>query len=209
MVRKAFRKSVEVDREFQRKTTALVQEHIGTPYVAGVTDLVKIDEHTIEQIKRMQCGENTKVINLIRSIEKLADENSGDPYLLAMADRARSVQETFENRQTATADALDQLLGELRQNEERKKEQAAKGFDGLTYFVYRTLLDAGITEAEMVSRKIKDAFVNFPNWQRSENEYRELRKKVTFAIVAEMDEVEEATAVVEELFNLLERAQRI
>ena len=209
VVRKAYAKRVEVDREFQRKTTALVQEHIGTPYVAGVTDLVKIDEHTIEQIKRMQGGENTKVINLIRSIEKLADDNSGDPYLLAMADRARSVQETFENRQSSTADALDLLLGELKLNEDRKKEQAAKGFDGLTYFVYRTLLDAGIATAEEVSRKIRDAFVNFPNWQRSENEYRELRKKVTFAIVAEMDEVEQATAVVDELFNLLERAQRI
>ena len=65
------------------------------------------------------------------------------------------MQESFENRQTSTAEALAKLLDEVEANEARKKEQAEKGFDGLTYFVYRTLLDAEIENAEAVSRKIK------------------------------------------------------
>ena len=47
----------------------------------------------------------------------------------------------------------------LKANEARKKEQAEKGFDALTYFVYRSLLDAEVDEAETVSEKIKAAFV--------------------------------------------------
>lgn len=151
----------------------------------------------------------SKVINLIKSIGKLAEESSDDPYLIAMAERARAVQESFEQRQTSTAEALDALLNEVGKNEVRKKEQAEKSFDGLTYFVYRSLLDAKIQNAEAVSRKIRLAFAEFPNWKRSENALRELRKKVTFAIFAETEDLNEVSTIVDALFSLLERANRI
>ena len=101
------------------------------------------------------------------------------------------------------------LLREVETNEVRKKEQAEKSFDGLTYFVYRSLLDAKIQNAEAVSRKIRLAFSELPNWKRSENALRELRKKVTFAIFAETDNLDRVTAMVDGLFTLLEKADRI
>ena len=101
------------------------------------------------------------------------------------------------------------MLREVERNETRKKEQAEKSFDGLTYFVYRSLLDAKIQNAEAVSQKIRHAFTEFPNWKRSENALRELRKKVTFAIFAETDDLNRVTAMVDELFTLLEKADRI
>jgi len=94
-------------------------------------------------------------------------------------------------------------------NEARKKEQAEKDFDGLTWFVYRTLLDAEIDNAEDVSQKIKAAFIEYPNWKKSEGSLRELRKQVTFAIFAETDDLDCVTALVDELFTLLDRADRI
>ncbi|MBL8002310.1 MAG: hypothetical protein JNL05_10145 [Flavobacteriales bacterium] len=126
-----------------------------------------------------------------------------------MAERAKAVQESFESRQTSTADALADLMKEVELNEQRKQEQAAKGFDGLTYFVYRTLLDAQVNDAEAVSRKIKEAFVAFPHWKTSEKDLRELRKKVTFAIYAQLDDLDQVTRVVDGLFTLLEKADRI
>ncbi len=149
------------------------------------------------------------MINLVKSIEKTAEENSDDPFLIAMAERAKAVQESFEQRQTATADALEDLLREVQRNESRKKEQAEKSFDGLTFFVYRTLLDAKVGNAEDVSRKIKAAFVEYPDWKRSEAALRELRKKVTFAVYAEMDKLDAVARIVDELFTLLEKANRI
>ena len=100
-------------------------------------------------------------------------------------------------------------MKELEANEARKKEQAEKGFDGLTFFVYRTLLDSGIGQAEAVSRKIKGAFVQFPNWQKSERALMKLRNQVTFAIIAELDDVEKVSILVDELFTLLEKASKI
>ena len=209
VVRKAYTKRVQVDRDFQRKTNMLVQEHIGTYGVGEVRDVVKIDSNTIDIINTQSGGDATKVINLIKSIEKIAEEQSDDPFLIAMAERAQAVQENFENRQTTTSEALEKLMQEIETNEKRKREQAEKGFDGLTFFVYRTLLDEKIDNAEEVSRQIRTAFAEYPNWLKSEKSMRELRKKITFTIFAQSDDLDRVTRIVDYLFCLLERANRI
>jgi len=126
-----------------------------------------------------------------------------------MAERAQAVQESFESRQTTTAEAVDKLMQELEANEARKREQAEKGFDGLTFFVYRTLLNEKIGNAEKVCRQIKAAFVEFPNWQKSDTALRELRQKITFAIYAQSDDLDQVTGIVNYLFHLLEKANRM
>lgn len=209
VVRKAYAKRVQVDRDFQRKTNMLVQEHIGSYGVGQVQEVVNIDANTIDIINTQAGGDATKVINLIKSIERIAEEQSDDPFLIAMAARAQAVQENFENRQTTTSEALGKLMQEIETNEERKREQAEKGFDGLTFFVYRTLLDEKIENAEEISRQIKTAFAEFPNWQKSEKSMRELRKKITFTIFAQSDDLDRVTAIVDYLFCLLEQAKRI
>lgn len=209
VVRKAYAKRVMVDRDFQSKTNLLVREQVGSYAVRRVDGLVEINAATIALIKQRQGGDATKVINLVKGIERKAAEESEDPYLIAMAERARAVQEAFEGRQLDAAEALEALLREIEANEGRKREQAEKAFDGLTYFVYRTLLDAGIGNGEGVSRKIRGAFAEFPNWKRSENALRELRKQVTFAIFAETEDLDRVAALVDELFTLLDKAERI
>jgi type I restriction enzyme R subunit len=209
VVRNAYARRVYVDRDFQKKTNALVQKHIGTTMAEPAGEYVVIDRSTIDAIKAKIEGKATKVINLIKSIQKTAEENSDDPFLIAMAERAQAVQESFEQRQTSTADALEKLLEDVERNEVRKKEQAEKGFDGLTFFVYRTLLDARVGNAENVSRKIKEAFVAYPNWKKSEAAVRNLRQKVTFAVYANMDDLNAVTRIVDDLFTLLEKANRI
>jgi type I restriction enzyme R subunit len=209
VVRKAYARRVMVDRDFQKKTNELVRESIGGYTSKDPLALVEINADTIELIKEKHGGDGTKVINLVKSIERCAEENSDDPYLIAMAARAKAVQESFEQRQTATSKALDKLLKEVERNEARKKEQAEKGFDGLTFFVYRTLLDAKVDNAEAVSRRIKEAFGESPNWKKSDAALRELRQKVTFAVLAEMDDLDAVVRMVDELFTLLDRADRI
>ena len=78
----------------------------------------------------------------------------------------------------------------------------------MAFFVFQNLEAAQIRHPEEVSAKIKAAFVQFPNWQRSDNELRELRKKVTFAIFAECDQLEQVTPLVEGLFALLSKMNK-
>ncbi len=209
VVRNAYTKTVYVDRAFQKKTNELVQRHVGTNKLEQVTGFVTIDSDTIELIKQQKGGDGTKIINLVKSIEKAAEEQSDDPFLIALSERAKTVQESFEDRQTETAEALQELFKEIARNEQRRKEQAEKGFDGLTFFVYRTLLEAGVGKAEEVSKKIKAAFVENSNWRRSEKELRELRKQITFAIFAREEDLDKVEGIVDNLLNLLQKAQRI
>jgi type I restriction enzyme R subunit len=209
VVRNAYARRVYVDRAFQKKTNELVQRHIGALMVAQTqAQYVALDRSTIETIKKREEGKATKVINLIKAIQKTAEENSDDPFLIALAERARAVQESFEERQTGTEEALADLLRAIEKNEQHKKEQAAKGLDGLTYFVLCKLTDDAIPNPEPVSKRVREAFTKFPNWQRSEAELRELRKQVTFAIFAEEDDLNKVTATVEALFTLLQKSFR-
>ena len=206
VVRKAYATQVYVDRAFQRKTNDLVQEHVGTGTIAQVEELVEINAETVELIRKQHGSDARKVINLVKSIQKTAMEESDDPFLLAMAERAQAVQESFEERQQTTQEALEALVRELDKNEQRKKEQAEKGFDALTFFVYRTLADGGLPDAEKASSQIKGAFTEHPNWQRSDAELRELRTAVTFAVYAQVDSLDQVTEIVDQLFTLLEKA---
>ena len=201
-VSNAYNQRVYVDKALQRKTNALVREHIGTTAISSVTDLIEINANTISIIKDKPGGDTTKVINLIKSIEKTAQDNPDDPFLVAMAQRANAVGEKFEQRQNNTQETLDLLINQIQENEQRKREQAERGFDSLTYFVYQTLENA-VSNPTAVSQKIEQAFINYPNWQTSESELRELRKEVTFSICAEMDDLDSVTDIVENLFTLL------
>ena len=79
-----------------------------------------------------------------------------------MAERAKAVQESFEDRHASTEDALAALLSAIERNEQRKKEQAAKGLDGLTYFVLCKLTDDGIPNPDRASKKVAEAFAKVP-----------------------------------------------
>jgi type I restriction enzyme, R subunit len=146
VVAKAYTKQLYVDRAFQRKTNELEQKHVTSSPIAAVTDFVAIDAQTIDLIKKKHGGDDTKVINLIKSIEKTAEEQSGDPFLVAMADRAKQVQESYEDRQTSTQEAMGELFAEITRDEQRKREQAEKGYDSLRYFVFTLLAETGVKE---------------------------------------------------------------
>lgn len=66
-------------------------------YFAGETTTphVRLDPQAIATIKQQQSGKATKIINLVKAIQKSAEENSDDPFLIAMSERARTVQESF------------------------------------------------------------------------------------------------------------------
>lgn len=98
-VRNSYAKRVYVDREFQKKTNDLVKNYVSTYDIASVDEFIEINAQTIEKIKEKNGNDNTKVINLIKSIEKIAEEESTDPNLIALSERAQAVKENYEDRQ--------------------------------------------------------------------------------------------------------------
>jgi type I restriction enzyme R subunit len=205
VVQNAYAKKVYVDKAFQKKTNELVQKHIGADVLKHINEFVEINADTIDTIKKLKGGEGTKVINLVKSIVKFAEANSGDPFLITLAERAQKVQEHFESRQTSTGDALNELIDEIVKNEQRKREQTARGLDAMTYFLYCNLASNRVPNPEHVSKKIGGAFLKYTNWQRSVADLRELRKSVTFAVASEEDDMAKVASIVDNLFVLLEK----
>ncbi|MBS1540731.1 MAG: type I restriction endonuclease subunit R [Bacteroidetes bacterium] len=203
VVRNAYAKRVQVDREFQRKTNELVQSKIAGTAPNFNNEFFEINEKTIQKIKDSQNNDNTKVINLIKSIEKIADENSDDPFLIGIKERAEAVEENYESRQLSTQEALEEIRKLYEEDIKRRKEQAEKGFDDLTFFIYKKMLENEINNAEEITKEIKGEFVNHPNWKSSEKELRELRQAVYFALLAEEDDIDKAANLIDELFNHL------
>ncbi len=134
----------------------------------------------------------------MKAIQKSAEENTDDPFLIAMAERARSVQESLEDRQTGTEDTLAALLSAIERDEQRRREQMARGPDALTFFVFTTLRDKNVPYAKDGASKIGKAFSDYPNWRRSEKDLRELRKQVTFAVYTKEDDMNKVTAIVDD-----------
>ncbi|MDR0714637.1 MAG: HsdR family type I site-specific deoxyribonuclease, partial [Bacteroidales bacterium] len=209
VVRNAYAKRVQVDREFQRKTNELIQKRVSGAIQDFNDGFLEINEQTIQKIKDSQGNDNTKVINLIKSIEKIADENSDDPFLIGLKERAEAVEDNYENRQISTQEALDEIRRLCEEDVKRKKEQAQKGFDGLTFFIYRLLSDKGIGNSDEVIRKIKEAFASHSNWKDSEKELRELRNSVYDVLPEEDDDMDKSVKLVEEMFNHLFKAYNL
>ena len=203
VVRNAYTKRVQVDREFQRKTNELIQSKIAGTMPDFKNDFFEINEQTIQKIKDNQGNDNTKVVNLIKSIERIADENSDDPFLLGIRERAEAVEKNYENRQISTQEALEEIRKLYEDDLKRRKEQAQKGFDGLTFFIYSVLLEKEIKKADEITVQIKEAFANYPNWKTGEKELRELRQSVYFVLLAEEDDMNMIADLIEELFNRL------
>lgn len=209
VVRRSYIKKVYIDKDFEKKTAELVQSMVDVANLGPVTDLFELNENGLQKIAERNTGDNTKVINLIKSIEKAAQEAAKDPYLITVYDRATEIQINYESRQKTTQETLNDLIQLVKDSEQKQKEKAEKGLDGLGFFVFRTILDAGVENAELVTKKIKEAFIRYPNWMRSEGDLREARNEVTFAIYSEVDDLDRVASLVNELFSLLQRAQNL
>jgi len=209
IVRNAYARRIQIDREFQRKTNELIQNKVGMSNLAQVNEFFEINEDTIKKIQESQENDNTRVINLVKSIEKIAEKESDDPFLIGLQERAAQVEERYEDRQITTVEALAEIRNIYEDDIKRKKEQVEKGFDGLTFFIFRTLLDKGFKKADEITRQIKGEFINNPNWKTSEKELRELRKGVHFAVFSEEDNIDKAATIVEDLFNQLFKAYNL
>jgi type I restriction enzyme R subunit len=66
------------------------------------------------------------VINLIKGIEKIADENSGDPFLIGLKKCAEAVEDNYENRQISTQEALEEIRKLMEEDIKRQKRAGAK-----------------------------------------------------------------------------------
>jgi len=208
-VRNAFAKRVTADREFLRKTNELVRDYVSGENIQGGFDYFEINEEGLKRIQKLNKPDNVKVINLIKSIQKYVKENSGDLSLIPLSVRAEMVKAMYDERQKNTKDALLELTAIFENELKAQQEKKAKGFDGLTAFIYNIVMDKKLPDAEATARKIRKTFNQYPHWQSSESEARELRIAL-YGVVGDVEKDENKVLdFVGNLFDLLERSKDI
>ena len=118
--------------------------------------------------KRDDDSENTKVINLRKSIEKFVLDNEDSlPYLISIGERAEVVVELYDDRQVSTQEALTRLEKIIEEINQAKKEQAEKNFDAQKFTVYWILKKEEIENADELAVQIDGAFSQNPHWREN------------------------------------------
>jgi len=177
VVRNAYAKTMHIDREFQKKTAELVQTHIQSSPVKLGTELVKLDEKGISIIKEKNQPDEIKIINLIKSIQKLAEENSHDPVLISVKERAEEIMDAYSSRQTTTQDALKQLLELAESEANRAKQQEKENISSVAWFIREVLSQEKIIDMKAV-RDLETIVSEYPEFAKSEKLTRDLRNSL-------------------------------
>lgn len=208
IVKKAFdsKKGKGADREFLAKTEELIKQYTSIDAIRALEKEVIIDSSTLEQIKKdNEKGDDTRVINLVKSIERYVDQDLEDPNLISLKRMAEAALESYEDKQDTTQEVLDELTRLIEQRLAEEREQAEKQFDDITYYVFKQLREHEVSDPDTIASVIKKAFIEHPYWSSRDAEQRELRKKV-YAAILKIDQkidIDKAKSFVDTMFTHL------
>lgn len=206
VVRNAYARQLRIDREFQEKTAKLVQEYIESSPIKLGSELIKLDEKGIEIIKDKNQPDEIKIINLVKSIQRLAEEKSGDPVLISVKERAEEVMDAYASRQLSTQEALKQLL-ELADNEaKREAAQAKEGISGVAWFIRDVLANEKIVDLQAV-KDLETIITKYPEFAGSEKITRDLRNGLYERLEALQLSPEENKKIIDKIIETLMRTR--
>lgn len=174
VVRNAYAEKVSIDREFQAKTSELVQEHIQSSPIKLGSEVVQLDEKGIELIKAKNQPDEVKIINFIKSIQRLAEEKSNDPVLISVKERAEDILKAYADRQVTTQEALQQLLSLSEEEIKRNEIQKREGISSVAWYIRDVLMQSKIVDMDVVL-DLENIIQDYPQFAKSDKLLRELR----------------------------------
>src|ERR1043166_598631 len=206
LVRAAYERGQPVDKEFLRKTAKLVQKHTESGAIEDPTKFQALTVAALEAIADSKQPDTVKVFNLLKALESLVSQKgSMEPYLISIGDRAEEVARAFEDRQMTTQEALAELDRLIRAAREAQKLRDETNLSPEAFAVFYVLKMDGVKGPLQAARAVEQAFEQFPHWQTSEAQEREVRKSIFKALIDAG--VEAIAEVADKLMKLLRRAK--
>lgn len=179
IVRNAFSQHPVLYKEIAKKTESLIREWTRAYTLSTAMPLVKIDEKTLEALRKADGSGPAKVINLGKSlIQGVTDKGEQQPYLVPIGERAEAILESYDGRQISTQEALKQLEKLLTEYVQATREREQTGFDLNTFTIYWALKQAGASEPERSAPLINAAFGRFPNYLYNAAHRRHLKAEL-------------------------------
>ncbi|MGQ9780410.1 MAG: type I restriction endonuclease subunit R [Bacillota bacterium] len=176
MLRSNYEPGIQVDRDFLRKTARLVQEHTETGAIQVPAGLCRLDAMTLAKIAGEKIPDTVKVFNLLQALRTMVAEEAGrSPYLIPIGERAEQIAQAFEERQATTEETLRQLQRLAQECVEAEKAKQELDLSPEGFAVFLLLRREGIEGAEITARRVAEVFQQFPYWERSDTQQRNLR----------------------------------
>jgi len=179
VVRNAFGKQGAPYRDVANKTESLIRERIESSRIYTTMPLVRIDEKTLDALKKSNASPNSKVFNLGKSLaQAAAEEAERQPYLVPIGERAEAILEAYDDRQLGTQEALKQLEQLLSEFVQAGKERERTGLDLNAFTIYWVLKQAGAPEPLRLAPMLDAAYARFPNHAHNAAELRQLKAEL-------------------------------
>jgi type I restriction enzyme, R subunit len=191
--------------DLARKTERLVRERISPSIVQPELKFYTVDEQTLRALKDDSSSDNSKVVNLARSIVRtIEQERARNPFLIPIAERAAAVLDSFNSRQMTTNEALRTLEGLVGEYAEASRERATRGMNERTFAAYWVLKKSSVEDPAAIAVKSSEVLARFPNWQANPTELRELRAELYKVLLPVLGK----TKVVQTVNDLLQAQRR-
>jgi len=172
-------RSVRPMMDLMRKTEELVRSKVKMDEIGGTTKVYEINDDTLKAIKEDDAPDNTKVINLARSLVKAVDnERDTKPFLVSIADRTTSVLESLGNRQVSTQDALRSMERLVEEYNQASKEMTSRKMDTPTFSAYWILKQAGLKNSDAIAAQVSSLLSKYENWKVNPAEHRYLKAEL-------------------------------
>lgn len=184
MVRNAYSSPTRFYEDVARKTEQMVRQSAVSERPISMGKVVEFDLKTLQALRAEGGNDNATVINLVRSIEREAEERAEDqPVLLDIAQRAQAILEALEQRTLTTQQAIEQLEVLTRERERSDTAREKLGLGPSTFAVYWHLHGDGLDDALVVANEIMTAATKYPNHRDNDDERRQLKSEVYRSLV--------------------------
>ncbi len=184
MVRNAYGSPTRFYEDVARKTEQMVRQSAISERPISLGKAVEFDLKTLHALRAEGGNDNATVINLVRSIEREAEDHADEqPVLLDIAQRAQAILDALEQRTLSTQQAIEQLELLTHEREQSDAERAKLGLDPSTFAVYWHLHGDGIKEALVVANEIMAAAAKYPNHRDNDDERRQLKSEIYRSLV--------------------------
>lgn len=206
MVRNAYGSPTRFYGDVARKTEQMVRETATSygPIATGKT--VDFDLKTLQSLRTDDGDDNATVINLVRAIEREADEKADEqPVLVDIAQRAQAILEALEQRTVTTQKAVEQLELLTREREQADEAREKLGLDAATFALYWHLQGEGFEEALPVAQEIIAAAARYPNHADNDDESRQLKAEIYRSLLLRKVEGHRMVTLGEAMMRLLRR----
>ena len=201
-IRQAYSDRVYVDREFTRKTKALLREHTESSDLEPPTVIYELGPQALAALKESDAPDTVKVLNLRKLITNIVDTEGGaKPYLLSIGERAEAIAALYDDRQISTQEALARFEELMQQTVDADAKRQDLDIDENTFAIYTALEMVEPTISSSQAQEVDAIFRRYPDYRWNDQQQSQLRGEL-YAMLLQLVGPEKMVSMANTLLKL-------